>query len=1062
MNNKPQKLNRKREDSHRRSSSLDPRPMVTMNPSNTTDRGSFSHRQQTIDSQLQKRVDDEDCDGTHVSPTNGMNFEDLSSAVSCAADMLQSVEHNRIPRRRSLPKKRGSSTSVQRHMSCSGPESTSKLDLRPPISITSANTASENDTKELHPSKAESSEVKSSFRHVLTRRQVAALDDPAVTSAAKRKTYNKTDSRIVRSLRRSFQTCGESNGSIERDKNHNSTTVAKSMMSFIEGKLPPTTGPSKQRVVSGSEKRRRPPKPLPPLPPLSREEAKRRRQSRRSGSGPSPFQLDQSCKDSIRHLSRKSESGASPFELDQESYNDDFPPCSFHGPCEEDSHAIFNFKRICTTTIDGIVIDGIVHLSLPIKVEGPRSQRRTRSVDSKSRQRSNLGSKATRSKSSSRSCSKGDENKSLPGVPPRPKKSTEKQSYTEGTGQRSRSPGAKDDSPVTSSSLSADYDVVVTSSREVDRHSRRRSTSIDGGNGRNASNQKNRSGPSRSGYLVEAAKDDEVKTNHSSASNGVSLREDRPEGVSPCQRSGSIGNSLLQRNPSSNKNSGSRRRSIDQSIWKATTWTTQKSRTNYDSNDEKPNVAISQHPEQGKPSQESSKDEISRLGNDARCIVHDRLRDCHPGIVSLPLIALHRLGDGDSAVAREIKRTGKITLDQRIDRQEASAISPVPATKNSPGHSNKSEKVDVLRKHTEDSLTPPTSAFVKASKKSKSHQTSTRHGPALEQDDCSLSTNASSLSGASESTRSREKLRRRDSFNGFSAFANLEERSNGVDAVVSFNKDLFVSSSMINTKTFVSHSIDVEDPSVSTTTSKASGGSTNQGHLGGVGRHTSLNGAEEVASIDFSFNRSDRSTHNQRPRRAAGESSSGKVERSDRPGLGSSCSSFFGNGTKPNRKKTLQRSSVQLVPVLGPEERFVSTSASIDTCTKMGRQKSNEGSVALDLDSALPGIDCCHSAEADFNKSPADEMQVSISAVESNKEDDLRQSSIFDGSDAVAILNKSSSDLYCFTTGALYASEKKSTRPARRRSFNGPPSVAADSNYDGFSGVFVPVSRIYF
>lgn len=187
------------------------------------------------------------------------------------------------------------------------------------------------------------------------------------------------------------------------------------------------------------------------------------------------------------------------------------------------------------------------------------------------------------------------------------------------------------------------------------------------------------------------------------------------------------------------------------------------------------------------------------------------------------------------------------------------------------------------------------------------------------------------------------------------------------------------------------------------------------------------------------------------------------MERFHGPGLGSSCSSF-GNGTKPYRKKSLQRSAVQLVPVEDPEERPVSMSSSTHTCTEIGLQKSKEGSVALDLLntlSALPGVNSagidCHSAVADFNKSPANEMQVSIAGVVgSNKINDLRRSSSFNISDAVAISNKSSSDLCCFTTGALYASSKKrSAQPAG-------PSIAADSDDDGFSGVFVPVSRVHF
>jgi hypothetical protein len=1046
------KLDRKREGSQRRSSSVDSRPMATK-PSNTTDRGSFSHRRQTIDSHLQKRVDNENCDSTHVSPTNVMDLDALSCAVSCAtssfaksplrknkptmrrhnrfrgSDILQSLENDRIPRS-PLPTRQGSSRRVQRHRSYSGPESTSKLDLLgPPISITSVNTVSENDIKEPHPSKAERSEVKPGVRPALTR-QVADLDDPAVISVAKRMPC-KTDSIIVRSLRRSFQTRPKRSGSIDRDKNHNSTTVAKSMISFIEGGLPPTSS-SKQRAAKGSEKSRRPPKSLPPLHPLSSEEAKRRPRSRRSGSGLSPFQLDQSCKDNIRHLSRNSGSSASPFGLDQ-SCNDDFPPCSFHGPCEEDSHAIFEFRRIPTTTIDGIV-----HLSLPDEVEGPRRQRRTRSVDSKSRQRSSLGRKITRSKSSSRSHSIGAENISLSGVPPRPKKSsTEKQSHTEGARQRSRSRGAKEDSPMTSSSSGADH-------------------------GRTASNQKKRSGPSSSGYSIEAGKDDEVKTNRSSVK-GVSPREDRPEGFSSRQRSGSIDNSLIQKRPSSNENLESqcirtRSGSIDQSPWKAAkaaARTTQKSRTSSDSNDEEPNIAILQHPEPGKPSQESSRGE-----SDVKC-----LRDCDPGIVPLPLSALHRLGDGDSAVALEINRTGKIVLDQTINNQEASAMSPVPAKKNISSHSNKSPKVGVLRKHTEDSLTLPiVGAFVKASKKSKSHQTFTRHGVALDQDDRSLSTTVSSISGALRTMRSREKLRRCDSFNGCSVLADLEERSNDEDAVVSFNRHLCVSSSKMNTtNTFLSHSINVEDRSVSTTMARASGGSTKQGQLGGIRRHNSLNGAEDVAMVDFFLNRSDESTHNQRPM-STYESSLGKVERSNGPGLGSSGSSF-GNGTKPNRNKSLQISSVQLVSV-NPEERSVSTSISTPTCKKMGCQKS-KGSVALDLDSLdfLPGVDSgtgCHSRTVvDFGKSSADGMHVSSAVVGSNKKNDLRRSSSFNGSDAVAILNKSGSDVSCFTTSVLYAPKKKCAQPARRRSFNG-PSVAADSDDDGFSGVFVPASRVHF
>jgi hypothetical protein len=745
------KLIRKGEGSQRRSYSIDPRPMVTK-PSNTTDRASFSHRRQTIHSHLQKRIDDEDRDtSTHVSPTNGTNFDEVPRAVSCAtcsfansplrknkptlrrlnsfsgSDMLvQTLENDCIPRSRPLPTRQGSSRNVQRHMSCSGPESTNKLDLGSPISITSVNTTSENDsTKEPHPSsKAESSEVNSGFRPALTR-QVADLDDPAVTSAAKRKPC-KTDSRIVSSLRgRSFQTRRKSSGSIDRDKNRNSTTVAKSMMSLIEGELPPTT-PFKQKVVKGSEKSRRPPKPSPPLPPLPSEEARRRRSSRRSGSGPSPFQLDQSCKDSIRHLDRKSGSNACPFELDQ-SCDDDFPPCSFHGPCEEDIHAIFEFRRISTTTIDGIV-----HLSLPdeVEVEGPRIQRRTRSINSKSRQRSSLGSKTTRSKSSSRSYSRVDENEAS-GLPPRPKKkSTEKRLHEGGARQRSRSRGANKDSPVTSSSSGADHDIVyefkrvVTSSREVDRHPRRRSASIDG-----------------------------------------------------------------------------------------------------------------------------------------------------------------------------------------------------------------------------------------------DHE------------------------------------------------------------------------------------------------------STNQGGLKGFRKHNSFNGAEEVASIDLFLNGSDESMQNQRPK-SVDESSLGKVERSDGPGFGSSCSSF-GNGTKPNREKSFQTSSLQLVLSVDPEERSISsTSVSTHTCKKMRRQKS-KGSTSLEFDSmsALAGVGSgtdSHSAVGGFNKSAADRMQVSNTVVGSNKKNDLRRSSSFNGSDAIAILNKSSSDFYCFTTGAIYAPKKRSARPARSRSFSGPSSGAADSYDDGFSGVFVPVSRVHF
>lgn len=739
--------------------------------------------------------------------------------------MLQSLEIDRIPpRSRPLPTRQGSSQNVQRHMSRSGPVTTSKLGMGPPISMTSVNTTSENDTKEAHHgSKAGSSEVKSDFRPALTR-QVADIDDPAVISTVKRKAY-KTDSIIVSSPWRSSQTRRNRNGSIDRDKNHkNSTTVAKSMMSFIEEGLPPTS-PSKQRAVKGSEKSRRPPKLLPPLPPLSSEEAQRRRRSRRSGSGPSPFQLDQSCKDNIRRLSKKAESNASPSELDQ-SYVDEFPPCSFHGPCEEDSHAIFEFRRIFTTTIDGIL-----HLSLPVEVEvkGPRGQeRRTRSVDSKSRQLSSLGNKATRSKSSSRSCSRGDENKSLPGVPPRPKKSTEKQPHTEETRQKSRSPGAKDDLPVTSSSSGADHDVVyafkrlVMSSPEVDRHSRRRtSASIDGDHYRNTSNERKISGLFISGYSVKAGKDDEVfKTNRSSG-DGASPREDRPEGVSSRKRSGSIDNSLLQRRPSSNESSDSQRLrtcsgSIDQLPWKATAMTTHKRRTSPDSNDGKTNISILQHPpEQGKP-----------------------------------------------------KPKPDLILGQRIDHQEASTISPVPGKKNA---TSQSKKVGVLlRKHTEDSLTPPsTSAFVKASsKKSKSHQiSSTRDGAALDQDDRSRSTTVSSLSSALRSTRSREKLMRRDSFNGCSVFADLEQRSNGMDAAVSSNKNIFASSSKMNTITLLLHSIDVEERSVSTTSSKASGGRSKQGRLG------SFNGAEaEVESIDLFLNHYDESTQNQRPRIASDES----------------------------------------------------------------------------------------------------------------------------------------------------------------------------------------------
>lgn len=840
-------LNRKREgSSQRRSSSVDTRPMA-IEPSNTTDRGPFfspPRRGQTIDIHLQKRVDDEDCDSTHVSPTSAMDF-DACAASSFANSplkrenrptlqrrnsssgpdvlVLQSLENDRIPGSRPIPARQGSSRSVQRHMSCSGLKSTSKLDLEPPTSITSVNTASENDTNEPHPSKAaESSEMKSGFRPVSLTRQVADLDDLVVTSAVKRKP-RKIDSRIVNALRRSFPTRHKSSGSIDKDKNHNSTTVAKSMMSFIEGELPPTS-PSKHGAVKESEKSRRPPKSLPPLAPLSSEEAKRRRRSKRSGSDPSPFELDQSC-------------------------NDDFPTCSFHGPCEEDSHAIFEFRRISTTA----TIDGIVNPH-KVEVEGSRSQRRTRGVDSKSRQRASpsMGSKITRSKSSSRSHSRGDEHKSLSGVPPRPKKSTEKKLHTEGTRQRSRSRGAKEDPPVASASSGADQDVVYEFKR-VDRHSRRRSDEnkslsgvpprpkkstekqlrIEGTRQRSRSRGTKEDPPvtssssgsdqdvvyefrrvSSSASSVEAGKNDEVKTNRLSTNEGISSR----------QRSGSIDNSLLQRRPSSTENSDSQplrtlSGGISRSLRKATTRTT----------DEKPNIAMFQHLEEGKPIQESS---------DVRC---------------------------------------------------------------------------------------------------------------------------------------------------------------------------------------------------------------------------RFNAAEEVPSTYFFLNRSDESLQNQKPR-IADESSLGKMERSNGPGLGTSSCSSFGNGTKPNRKKSL----VQLIPV-DPKERSVSTSVSTHTCKNMGRQKS-KGSVALvDLDSpsALPGVDSgtdCRSTLVDFNKkSSADGMQVSRSAVvESNKRNDLRRSSSFN----VKILNKSSSDLNCFTTSALHAPKKRRAPPARSRSFNGP--VAADSDDDGFSGVFVPVSRIHF